>query len=103
MIKHIVMWKLKDQAHGKTKKDNVSAIKTMLEDLNGKIPGMISLEVGMDFSATDNSADIVLYSEFKDRKSLEDYQTHPLHEAVKPYILEARSERRIADYESGNK
>lgn len=100
MIKHIVMWKLKEKAHGKTKKDNGIAIKNMLEDLNGKIPGMIRLEVGMDFSVTESSGDIVLYSEFKDRKSLDDYQTHPLHEAVKPYVLEARSERRIVDYES---
>lgn len=100
MIKHIVMWKLKEQAHGKTKKENMASIKKMLEDLNGKIPGMIKLEVGMDFSSTDHSADIVLYSEFKDRKFLDDYQTHPLHEAVKPYVLEARSERRIVDYES---
>ena len=100
MIRHIVMWKLKNRAHGKTKKENIISIKKMLEDLNGKIPGMIRLEVGIDFSATDNSADLVLYSEFKDRQSLNEYQVNPLHEAIKPYVLEARSERRIVDYES---
>lgn len=99
MIRHIVMWKIKDGAHGKTKKENIRSIKKMLEDLNGKIPGMLRLEVGEDFSSTDNSSDVVLYSEFQDRKALEDYQVHPLHEAVKSYILSARTERRIVDYE----
>lgn len=99
MVKHIVFWKLKDRAHGKSRQENAEMIKSMLENLNGKIPGMISLEVGFDFSASESSADIVLYSEFEDRKALADYQGHPLHEEVKPYVLEARSERRVADYE----
>jgi hypothetical protein len=99
MVKHIVLWKLKEHAHGKSKRENAEAIKTMLENMKGKIPGMISLEVGFDFSATDDSADIVLYSEFEDRKALEGYQAHPVHEEVKPYVLEARSERRVVDYE----
>ncbi|HQP48851.1 MAG TPA: Dabb family protein [Spirochaetota bacterium] len=99
MVKHIVLWKLKDHAHGKSKRENADAIKAMIENLNGKIPGLIKLEVGFDFSCSDGSADIVLYSEFEDRKALEGYQKHPLHEEVKPYVLEARSERRVVDYE----
>ena len=99
MVKHIVLWKLKEHAQGKSKQENADAIKTMIENLNGKIPGLIKLEVGLDFSASESSADIVLYSEFENRKALENYQTHPLHEEVKPYVLEARSERRVADYE----
>lgn len=99
MVKHIVLWKLKEHAHGKSKRENAETIKSMLENLNGKIPGMISIEVGFDFSCSDGSADIVLYSEFENRKALEGYQTHPLHEEVKPYVLEARSERRVVDYE----
>ncbi|HPJ38988.1 MAG TPA: Dabb family protein, partial [Spirochaetota bacterium] len=56
MVKHIVLWKLKEQAHGKSKKENAETIKSMLENLNGKIPGMISIEVGFDFSCSDGSA-----------------------------------------------
>jgi hypothetical protein len=99
MIKHIVLWKLKDKAHGKTKLENAQAIKQMLEGLLGKIPGLVKIEVGIDFSGTDQSADVILNSEFSSREALEDYQTHPLHEASKIYIMEARCERRIADYE----
>jgi hypothetical protein len=37
---------------------------------------------------------------FKDRAALDAYQVHPEHEAVKPFVLEARTERRIVDCES---
>ena len=99
MVKHIVAWKLKETAHGISKQENAQKIKSLLENLNGKIPGLLKLEVGFDFSATAESSDIVLYSEFLDRKALDEYQIHPLHEAVKPYIGECRSERRLIDYE----
>jgi hypothetical protein len=98
MIKHLVMWKLKDFANGNSKEENAAKIKLMLEDLNGKIPGLIKLEVGIDFSNTENSSDIILYSEFKSKEDLNAYQIHPEHEKVKPFVLVCRSERRIVDY-----
>lgn len=99
MIKHIVMWRLKESAHGNDKSTNVRLIKEKLEALNGRIPGMVKLEVGIDFSASDSSGDLVLYSEFGSRDALEGYHSHPEHKALMPFILEARSERRVVDYE----
>jgi hypothetical protein len=99
MIKHIVMWRLKENAHGNTKMQNAAIIKTKLEALAGRIPGIIKMEVGFDFSKTENSGDIVLYSEFAYKEDLENYQNHPEHKAIMPFVLEARSERRIVDYE----
>ncbi|MDP4182712.1 MAG: Dabb family protein [Bacillota bacterium] len=99
MVKHIVMWKLKDSAHGNSKQKNAQLIKSMLESLNGKIPGMSKIEVGIDYSGTDSSSDVVLYSEFETRSAVDNYQKHPEHKAVMPFILEARSERRVVDYE----
>jgi hypothetical protein len=98
MVRHIVFWRLKDAANGRTKAENAAEIKRQLEDLNGKIPGMINLEVGFDFSRATESSDIVLYSEFENRAALDAYQVHPLHEAVKPFVSAARSERRLVDY-----
>ena len=98
MVRHIVLWRLKESANGQGKAENAADIKRRLEDLNGKIPGMIKLEVGFDFSRTPDSSDIVLYSEFETRAALDAYQTHPLHEAVKPFIMAARDERRLVDY-----
>ncbi|NTW53018.1 MAG: Dabb family protein [Chlorobiaceae bacterium] len=99
MVKHIVMWRLKDSAHGNDSVLNARLIKQKLEALAGRIPGLVSIEVGIDFSCTDSSANLVLYSEFVDRQALEGYQRHPEHEAVKPFIGEATSERRLVDYE----
>lgn len=99
MIKHIVLWKLKDEANGNSKAENAKAIKEKLESLKGKIEGLIHIEVGIDFLHSPESADIVLYSEFESREALDFYQQHPLHKAIMPFIAEARSERRVVDYE----
>ena len=99
MIKHIVMWRLKEHALGNDKATNAQLIKDKLEALRGKIDGLLSIEVGIDFSATDASADVVLYSEFPDRAALSAYQAHPEHQAVSPFINEVRTERYLVDYE----
>ena len=99
MIKHIVVWRLKESAHGNDKATNARLIKTKLEALMGKIPGMLKMEVGMDCSAIENSGDIVLYSEFVSHQALDEYQSHPEHQAIVPFITEARNERRVVDYE----
>lgn len=99
MVKHIVVWKLKETANGNTKAENAQQIKAKLEALDGKIPGMLKIEVGIDFSKTESSSDLVLYSEFATRADLDNYQVHPLHKEIMPFIMEARSERILVDYE----
>jgi quinol monooxygenase YgiN len=99
MVKHIVLWRLKETAHGNDKATNARLIKERLEALRGQIPGMIRIEVGLDFSRSEQSGDVVLYSEFGSRAALDSYQEHPAHKAVMPFILEARAERRLVDYE----
>lgn len=99
MVKHIVCWKLKDEANGRSKAENARSIKEQLEGLNGKIPGLRHLEVGLDFLHSEESCDIVLYSEFDSKEALQTYASHPLHKAIMPFIAEARSERRVVDYE----
>lgn len=99
MIKHIVFWTLKESAHGQTKHQNAIQIKDMLENLNGKIDGLLKLEVGIDFSNTDTSYDLALYSEFVSRKALDEYQACALHQAAVPFIGEAKQERIVVDFE----
>jgi hypothetical protein len=98
MVKHIVMWKLKESACGNTKEENAKIIKEKLESLKDKIPGILKIEVGIDFSKTENSGDIVLYSEFNTKEDLENYKVHPDHVAVASFVVEAVSERRVVDY-----
>jgi len=100
VVKHIVLWRLKPEAHGRPAAENARAIKEKLEALRGRIPGMLTIEVGLDFSRSDNSCDLALYSEFESRAALDVYQAHPEHKAVMPFILEARSQRHLVDYET---
>lgn len=99
MIKHIVFWNLKDVSANGDKDFNANSIKQKLESLQGKIEGLIKIEVGIDFLHSPESMDLVLYSEFKDKAALDFYQQHPLHKEIMPFIAEARSERRVVDYE----
>lgn len=99
MIKHLVMWRLKDHAHGNDRVANARLFKEKLEALAGRIPGLLRIEAGIDFSCSAVSFDVALYSEFADRKALDGYQVHPLHEAVKAFIVEASTERVVVDYE----
>ncbi|WP_419034379.1 Dabb family protein [Dysgonomonas gadei] len=98
MIKHIVMWKLKDEAHGNDKATNAGLIKEKLEALSGKIDGLLKIEVGIDFLGGGNF-DVVLYSELSSKDALDTYQNHPLHQAVLPFIREAVMDRKAVDYE----
>jgi hypothetical protein len=99
MIKHIVFFRFKDQAHGNTKAVNAQLFKEKLEALRGIVPGLLRLEVGIDVSQSAMSADVAIYSEFDSRESLEAYIIHPAHQAVLPFLAEARSERQVCDYE----
>jgi hypothetical protein len=99
MIKHIVFWRLKDFAEGTAKQENAQKVKTMLEEMRGKIPGMLKLEVGLDFERSESASDIALYTEFDTRASLDAYQSHPLHMKVKEFLPLVRTERRVVDYE----
>ncbi len=99
MVKHIVIWKLKEHAEGGSKSENALKAKKLLEGLTGKIPGLRLLEVGIDFAHTDSSADLVLYSEFDSKESLEQYRNHPEHLRVADFVSRIRSERQTVDYE----
>jgi heme-degrading monooxygenase HmoA len=99
MLKHIVMWRLKEHAEGADKATNARAIKAALEGLRGRIPGMLALEVGLDVDRSPAAFDVVLYSEFESAEALAAYQVHPEHEKVAALIGRVRSERVVVDYE----
>lgn len=92
MVKHIVMWTLHDKNQAKN-------VKNTLEALKASIPSIKHLEVGIDYSKTNTSADIVLNSTFADRASLEAYVNHPDHQAIIPMMQEVTSSRKVVDYE----
>ena len=74
MVKHIVFWRLKDSAHGNDRATNARLIKHRLEGLRGRVPGLLSIEVGVDFVAAEASSHLALYCEFVDKDALAAYR-----------------------------
>jgi hypothetical protein len=99
MIKHIVCWRLRNRTKPFTENSDALAIKEALEDLRGKIPGLLYLDVGFDFSGKDTAGDIVLYAEFASKEALQAYMDHPAHVAVRTIVRPRTCERRMIDYE----
>jgi hypothetical protein len=98
MIKHIVMWKLKDFAEGNDRQTNARLVKEKLEALDGLVPGLLELEVGLGIGQGGDACDVALYTVFADEAALSAYQEHPDHKAVFPFIGSVRETRSVTDY-----
>lgn len=99
MIKHIVFWYLNESAYGNDKKTNAQILKDKLFAMQGKVDGLLRVEVGFDFSNEKDSCNVVLYSEFENKEALHQYQIHSDHQEIKKWLSEVRYERRVVDYE----
>jgi len=99
MIKHIVIFKLKDQAEGCTKEENAVKIKSILDSLPGKIEQIRDYEVGIDINKSERAFDIALYSSFDSLEDLQIYAKHPAHLEVVDFIMKVRIEGKVVDYE----
>lgn len=93
MVKHIVVYKLKE---GVDKEEAVKIIASVLEPLVGKIPGLLHMQIRSCF----NGSDYALYSEFESREALEAYAVHPLHLEAKTHFHHFIGTRTAADYEA---
>lgn len=99
MVKHIVMWRLKEKAGGATKEDNARSLKARLEALPRAIPEIQRLEVGLNIKDSERAADIVLYSEFDSPEALAVYSRHPAHIEVVAFVREIAGETWVVDYQ----
>jgi hypothetical protein len=99
MLKHIVMWKLKDHAEGADKATNARKMKEMLDSCVNLVPGILKLETAIASPGLEATYDVVLYSEFASKAALEAYQEHPDHAAMKPFFGAVREARQCMDYE----
>lgn len=100
MVKHIVMWKLKETAAGRTKGENALLLRKKLEALPAEIPEIKRAEVGINFDESDAAFDVVLCAEFESVAALRAYQAHPEHQRlINDFLNEVRIEKRVVDYE----
>jgi len=95
MIKHVVMWKFKNDV---TESDKLE-MKRQLDALKGLVPTLLNISVGLDISRKERSWDIVLYSEFESMAALKEYASHPEHLKVVEFVKTVVSSGAAVDYE----
>ena len=89
MVKHIILWQLKDELSEEEKQTVKAGIKEGLEGLAGKVPGLTEVHVQTQGLASSN-ADVMLDTTLVDEESLKGYAVHPEHvkvadSKVRPY------------------
>ena len=96
MVKHMIIWKLKD---GVDKNKVASDIKSSLEGLVGKIDGLKEMHI-LTEKISSSSGDIMMDSTFTDNDALKNYQSHPLHQEIANTKVRPNVEARLSfDYE----
>jgi hypothetical protein len=102
MIKHIVIWQLKEHAEGADKATNARKMKVLLDACANIVPGITRFEVAIAQPGYECTYDVVLYSEFESMAALDAYQNDPQHIALKPFVAAVRSARQCMDYEAAS-
>lgn len=98
MLKHVVMWKLKAEAEGKTKAENALWMKEHLEALVDVVPEIRSLQVGINVKESEMAYDAVLISTFENEEALATYKVNPRHVEVSSYCKKIRESRVVVDF-----
>ena len=97
MVKHIIIWKLKEEYNTKEVKEN---IKKELEALMGEIEGLLEIAVEINPLQSSNG-DLLLNSVFESEDALKGYAVHPSHVRVADTFVRPYTETRFCiDYEA---
>lgn len=100
MVKHVILWKLKESLSPDEKVSVKRNIKENLESLVGKVPGLMEITVQTDPLASSN-ADVMLDCVLENEEALTSYQTHPEHVRVADTYVRPYTEVRMCmDYET---
>lgn len=99
MVKHVILWQLKDELSESEKAEVKKGIKEGLESLQSKIPGLLDIKVEITPLASSN-ADVMLDSSFENEEALKGYAVHPEHVAVADHKVRPYTKTRVCmDYE----
>jgi hypothetical protein len=99
MVKHLVIWRLRDSERGVVEPELERAVLDAIAAMKAEIAGLRTAELGVNRCLTDDAADLALYTEFDSWSALQAYDAHPLHQELKRLIGPVRIERRVVDYE----
>lgn len=82
MVKHIILWTLKDSLSESEKQEVKKGIKEGLEGLAGKIPGLVDIHVYTEGRLDSSNADVMLDCTLESEEALKGYAVHPAHVEV---------------------
>lgn len=100
MVKHVILWKLKEDVTGVAKEKVLREMKENLEALVGNVPGLLNLTIVTEPLASSNT-DVMLDSTLESEDALKGYQSHPDHVAVaNTYVRPFTEVRLCMDYEA---
>jgi len=92
MIRHIVLWRLKSADHFET-------IRRTLQAQQGRVPGLLRVEIGRAFNSGRRAVDFALVCDFESREALAAYHRHAAHMETRAVVDPLVAEHWIADYE----
>jgi hypothetical protein len=98
MIRHIVMFKMKEFSGKDEKLNQATRLKAALEALPDLIPEIRFYEVGLNFVDSARALDMVLISYFNSINELEKYRVHPEHLKVIDMVKELTEYTVVVDY-----
>ena len=81
MVRHVIVWTLKDEYSEEEKKTIKAGIKEGLEGLKDKVPGIVEIKVITE-GLTSSSGDVMLDSLFESKEALTNYTSNPFHVEV---------------------
>jgi predicted metal-dependent HD superfamily phosphohydrolase len=100
VIKHIVMFTIREEANNKSKAEIIAEAKLKSQNFNEEIPTIKKFNfVTNSMEAPDSNYDLALICEFDDIEGLNEYQKHPKHVEFGKFITEVRESRACIDYE----
>ncbi len=82
MVKHVILWQLKDELTAEEKVTVKAEMKEALEGLAGRIPGLLDVKVYTEGLESSKNAEVMLDTTFTDEEALKSYAVHPEHVAV---------------------
>lgn len=94
MIRHVVLWRLKSG-----NADRFDLIRQALQAQQGRIPGLLRIEVGRNFAASRRAVDFALVCDFESREALAAYHRHPAHMETRAIVDPLVEEHWIVDFD----
>ena len=100
MIRHVVMFKFKEEADGRSKAENIEITMEMLEKLPSYIPQIKHTELHTNCNEVGEfDYDLLLISDFESIEAMNEYLVHPKHKEVGAFMRPVRISRACIDFE----